>query len=256
MRNRSRVVCWFCLSIFLPGVLACRAATDSYGRKLVGGIEVKDDNMHGPLPERTPRTIYVADFALDADNYTGDQGVRGTLPGRLGQRLPRPLAKGDPSERARQIIEAMADSLVQHLVAKGLSAQRLRHTTGKLPPEGWLVQGIFTEVDEGNRFKRAGIGFGKGATSMDLQVGISDLASPDPRAAFVMFGTAKDPSMIPGAVVTMNPYVAAAKFVLQKNATERDIRRTAEQIVEEILKYEQQIREQAQPGERPQEASP
>jgi hypothetical protein len=32
----------------------------------------------------------------------------------------------------------------------------------------------------------------------------------------------------------MNPFVAAAKFVLQKNATERDIKKTAEQIAEEI----------------------
>ena len=56
--------------------------------------------------------------------------------------------------------------------------------------------------------------------------------------------------MIPGAVVTMNPYVAAAKFVLQKNATERDIRRTAEQIVEEILKYGQQIMKKEPPSSR------
>jgi hypothetical protein len=41
----------------------------------------------------------------------------------------------------------------------------------------------------------------------------------------------------------MNPYVAAAKFVLQKNATERDIKKTAEQIAEQIVKYEQQIKE-------------
>ena len=47
------------------------------------------------------------------------------------------------------------------------------------------------EVGEGNRLKRAGIGFGSGAMSMDLQVGISDLASPDPRGAFVVSGTAK-----------------------------------------------------------------
>lgn len=39
----------------------------------------------------------------------------------------------------------------------------------------------------------------------------------------------------------MNPYVAAAKFVLQKNATERDVKRTAEEIDEEIVKYEQRI---------------
>ena len=40
----------------------------------------------------------------------------------------------------------------------------------------------------------------------------------------------------------MNPYVAAAKFVRQKNATERDVKQTAEQIAEEIVKYEQRIR--------------
>jgi hypothetical protein len=41
----------------------------------------------------------------------------------------------------------------------------------------------------------------------------------------------------------MNPYVAEAKFVLQKDATERDIAKTAEQFIQEILKFEQQIRE-------------
>ena len=51
-----------------------------------------------------------------------------------------------------------------------------------------------------------------------------------------------NPNRIPGALVMMNPYVAAAKFVLQKNATKRDIKRTAEEIAEQIVRYEQQIR--------------
>lgn len=247
MRASRSILFWFCFAIFLLGTTGCQTVSDSYGRKVVGGIEVKGDEIKGPLPQRPPRITYVADFALDAENYAGDQGVRGALPGRLGQRLPRLLPRENPSARAHQIVETMADSVVQHLVAKGLTAQRLRDTTN-LPPEGWLVQGVFTEVDEGNRLKRAGIGFGSGATSMDLQVAISDLASPDPRAAFVVFGTVKDPSQIPGAAVTRNPYVAAAKFVLQKNATARDIQRTAGQIVEEIVKYGQQIKEKAPPG--------
>jgi hypothetical protein len=186
-----------------------------------------------------PRTIYVADFALEAESYSGEAGVRGALPGRLGQRLPHRLATGDPSERARQMVELMAASLTHALRAKGITAERLRDRN--LPREGWLVQGYFTELDEGNRIKRAALGFGRGATSMDLQLAISDLAGSDPRAAFAVFGTVKDPNRIPGALVTMNPYVAAAKFVLQKNATERDIKRTAEQIAEQIVKYEQQI---------------
>jgi hypothetical protein len=73
-------------------------------------------------------------------------------------------------------------------------------------------------------------------------VAFSDFAGSDPRAAFAVFGTAKDPNRIPGALVTMNPYVAAAKFVLQKNATERDINKTAEQIADRIVRYAQQIR--------------
>ena len=242
MKRHSVALSWFCFTVFLLGTAACRVGTDAYSRKVVGGVEVKDDEIRGPLPQRTPRTIYVADFTLDAENYSGDEGVRGALPGRLGQRLSHPLAKDNSSERARQIVETMAESLPQALRAKGITARRLRKTAENLPREGWLVQGYFTEVDEGNRLKRAAIGFGRGATSMDLQVAISDLASSDPGAAFAVFGTAKDPNRIPGALVAMNPYVAAAKFVLQKNATERDIKKTAEQIAEQILQYEQQTR--------------
>ena len=249
MKHRSGVPSWFCLVTFLLGIAACQAGVDSYSRKVLGGVEVKDE-VRGPLPQRSPRTIYVSDFALDAESYRGDEGVRGALPGKLGQRLPRRLAKDNPSERARQIVETTAESLVQALRANGMTAQRLRNTAGNLPREGWLVQGYFTEVDEGNRLKRAAIGFGRGGTSMDLQIAISDLAGSDPRAAFAVFGTAKDPNRIPGALVTMNPYVAAAKFVLQKNATERDINKTAEQIAEQIVKYEQQINEKmTQPGD-------
>jgi uncharacterized protein DUF4410 len=251
MKTGSSLLFWLCFAIFLLGVAACRTATDSYARKLVGGIEVIDGKISGHLPQRLPRIIYVGDFALDMEDYAGDEGVRGALPGGLGKRLPRLLPRDNPAEKARHIVETMADALVKQLEAKGLQARRLRNSTGDLPREGWLVQGIFTEVDEGNRIKRAGIGFGKGATSMDVQIGISDLASTEPRAAFVMFGTAKDPSRIPGAAVTRNPYVAAAKFVLQKNANERDIRKTAAQIVEEILKYEPEIREEAKRGSAP-----
>jgi hypothetical protein len=204
----------------------------------------------GALPPRVPGAIYVADFALDAERYTGAQGLRGALPDRLGQRGPGLLARDSPAEKAHRIVETMAESLVRHLADKGLTAQRLRDPAGSLPREGWLVQGVFTEVDEGNRMQRALIGFGKGATSMDCQVWISDLAGPDPRAPFALFGTATDPSKIPGAVVTRNPYVAAARFVVAKHATERDVATTARQIGDEIAAYRAQIEESAKPGSR------
>ena len=135
----------------------------------------------------------------------------------------------------------MSQSLISGLKNKGFNAQRVSDIS--TVRDGWLLQGGFTEVDEGNRLKRATIGFGQGATQMEIQVGLSDLASVNPQEPFVVFGTIKDPKKMPGAVVTMNPYVAAAKFVLEKNATTKDIQKTSEQIVGQILKYSENIKE-------------
>lgn len=231
---------------FLPGVLCCASGTDSSSRKVLGGVRTTGEEVKAPLPQKAPSMIYVADFALDSEDYKGDKGVGGSLPGGLGKRLPHPMARGSSSDKAHRIVDTMAESLVKSLGEKGLPAQRLHDASGELPREGWLAQGVFTEVDEGSRIKRAIIGFGSGATSMDLQLGISDLASSEPRAPFLVFGTVKDPSKIPGAVVTLNPYVAAAKFVLAKNATEKDIKKTAAQIADEIAKYVQP--EQSKPN--------
>ena len=234
-----RYVYWSALTL---AVIAWWPVPELHAQQILGGIEVKDEVVTRSLPAALPKLVYVTDFALDAEKNTADEGVRGVLPGPLGRRLPRVLPKTDAAEKARQIVETMAESLVQHLKAKGVQAQRLRNPIGVLPLEGWLVQGAFTVVDQGNRLKRAAIGFGQGATHMDVQVGISDLASAEPRAAFAVFGTTKDPSLIPGAVVTKNPYVAAAKFVLEKNAGERDVQKTAAQIADEIVKFQNQIK--------------
>jgi hypothetical protein len=128
--------------------------------------------------------------------------------------------------------------MVEKFAGKGVEARRVV-TTVPLPGEGWLIRGIFTEIDSGNRIKRATIGFGSGATKMEVYVTVSDL-SKNADAPFLVFGTEKDPGKMPGAVVTMNPYVAAAKFVMEKNASEKDVKKTAAQIVDEIVKYMKQ----------------
>lgn len=235
------------------GSAGCRGSANPYAKTLIGGIETKDERLRGTAPHHAPRMVYVADFALDAEHVQGDEGVRGLLPGELGhgrldrveRRLPHPFASGDPAQLAREIIDTMAESLVRAFTDRGVPAGRIDLRQERLPADGWLLQGAFTEVDEGNRFKRAVIGFGQGATQMDVQVGVGDLASSHPRQAFMVFGTVKDPGKLPGAAVTINPYVAAAKFVMEKNATGRDIRNTAEQIVAEVLKYENKIKTEA-----------
>jgi hypothetical protein len=141
----------------------------------------------------------------------------------------------------------MSESLQKNFNDAGIMAQRVYLGNG-LPKEGWLVKGVFTEVDEGGRLKRAGIGFGAGATNMEVQVSVIDLAV-NPDAPFIIFGTVKDPKQMPGAVVTLNPYVAAAKFVLEKNAPEKDVKKTGKAIAQEIMKYREQLKQA--PGATP-----
>jgi hypothetical protein len=227
----------------------CQMHRDTDSRNVLGAVEIRDEQIKGQWPAKLPKTVYVSDFILDAQRIESDQGVKGVLPsgrlGQIGQRLPHPMAVSDPQARAREIVNDMSQSLIRNLRNKGFTTQRLSGTQATLPRDGWLLQGIFTEVDEGNRIKRAVIGFGRGATRMNVQVGVSNLASAQPQTPFILFGTIKDPKKVPGAAVTANPYVAAARFVMEKNATEKDIEKTAEQIVNEILKHTQKFKEQA-----------
>lgn len=249
MVNRNSYMYLVCLIVFAVLNAGCQMSRSPDSRKVLGAIDVHDEQIKGPWPDELPRAVYVSDFVLDMQHFEGDEGVGGILPGgrlgQLGQRLPHPMANQDPAEQTRKIIDTMSQSLIKSLKDKGLIAQRLSGPQAALPHDGWLLQGFFTEVDEGNRIKRAVIGFGRGATSMNVQVGVSDLASAQPQKPFIVFGTIKDPKKMPGAVVTINPYVAAAKFVMEKNATEKDIQKTAEQIVDEILKHTQKFKEQA-----------
>ena len=110
-----------------------------------------------------------------------------------------------------------------------------------LPPQGWLVRGVFTEADEGNTLRRAVVGFGAGSPQMEVQVGVSDLAD-QPDAPFVILGTVTDPERLPGGLVTRNPYVVAAKFVLEKGAPERDVQATAQAIADKIVALREKVR--------------
>lgn len=216
--------------------VGCQTAGQA-GQTIAGRVTIQDERAIGPPP--TPlRVAYVKDFALDAQDITEDRGIlgRGIL-----QRF-RVRSGSDPAAQARAMTELMATSLVDDLVRAGVPAQRLEPGT-PLPADGWLVRGVFTEVGEGNRLERAVIGFGRGATSMEVQVAVSDLAR-NPDAPFIVFGTVKDPGEMPGAIVTMNPYMAAAKFVVAKNASAQDVKRTAKQIVSEMLKYRDRFKQE------------
>jgi Domain of unknown function (DUF4410) len=237
MNHKNTPIIVLCFIILATLGLGCQST-----KKIKGVVNIGQEQLIGTGATELPGMIYIKDFQLDSENYQGNQGVLSRLP--LKPQLLNRGSRNNYGEKSATIVNSMSEALVSEFNDKNLPAQRLSSLDNSLPNNGWLINGVFTEVAEGNRLKRAVIGFGQGSTQMTVQIGVSDLASNKPKAPFIIFGTIKDPGKIPGAVVTMNPYVAAAKFVLEKNASSRDVKNTAKQIVAEILKYKQKFSEQ------------
>jgi uncharacterized protein DUF4410 len=178
----------------------------------------------------TPATmIYVSDFELDAENFQADEGRT-----KIVQR-PGILRKHqDPATQAKKMVDDMATDIVNDLKKAEYKAQRLRASDPK-PDTGVWVHGVFTELDEGNRIRRAVIGFGAGEAKMDLYVAMNDLAHPEQPLYNV--SESGDSGKKVGAAITMNPYVAAAKFVMEKNAPEKTLKKTAGEISQDLITH-------------------
>jgi hypothetical protein len=202
-----------------------------------GSAKVKSDRALAATPAQRPAVVYVTDFELDAANVHAERGILPTpppLPG-LGEVLPKlPGTPREPASRARDIVELMSKSLVKDLDDKGLATRRLARGES-LPAYGWLVRGVFTNVQEGNQLRRAVIGFGAGSTDLQVLVTIDDLATGAPKPLYEV-QTSADSGKLPGAVITLNPYVAAARFVLAGGDLDRNVKQTAAQIAEQTAR--------------------
>ncbi len=212
------IVCFLCLM-----TLGCSRATISREREMHAG------------PVAAPKMIYVTDFELEAADIQSDKGLLKSQPQRSGplrDTAKRLRGQKDPQVRSRELVDLMSASLVKELAKRRLNASRLG-PTDPLPAEGLLVRGIFTDVEEGNRLRRAVIGFGSGQTQLQIVLSVDDLSQGSPKQLYELDTTAKSGRM-PGAVITLNPYVAAAKFVLSSRDLEKNVTKTASKIADYI----------------------
>jgi len=177
--------------------------------------------------------VYVTDFEIGVVKH--EDGMLSGRPGpvgRIGQRLSG--ASSDPAARAQQIVDLMANSLVKELSKAGYNALRL--PAGRpVPGEGWCVRGLFTEVQEGNRLRRAMIGFGQGATDLQVVTTIDNLSQGPPKPLYEVTTDANSGQM-PGAAPTLvfSPYGAAIRFVMAGNDLDKNVKQTAAKIAEQM----------------------
>jgi hypothetical protein len=199
--------------------------------------KVTSDRELGPAPVARPSVVYVADFELWAQDVRHEEGILSDRPGpvgRLGKRLSGD--SGDPAARARQLVSLMSTSLLKDLTKQGFNAVRFQ-PGAPLGREGWLLQGVFTAVQEGNRLRRAMIGFGEGQTDLQVVANVQDL-SQGPAKPLYEIATEASSGDKPGAAPTLvlNPYGAAARFVLAGKDLEKNVKQTASQIAERMAK--------------------
>src|SRR5262249_24077784 len=148
-----------------------------------------------------PSVVYVADFELPDDSIPS-QALTARMP--IHAFLER--------SKAHSLVGEMNAAIVKDLNSKGIAAVRLPANSPP-PKEGWLVRGVFVKVDEGNRVKRAVVVFGSGQTDIEVATSTDDLSAGTPQPLYrAQWDATSD--KLPGAAVTLNPYVAAAKFVL------------------------------------------
>ncbi|MBN3752429.1 DUF4410 domain-containing protein [Paraburkholderia sp. Tr-20389] len=177
--------------------------------------------------------VYVSDFELDAANITPDQSRLSRARRFAGSLSPLHLSEQDPQKKSQALVASMADTLVADLQHDGIDARRLP-VGAPLPAQGWLVRGVFLAVDEGNRVRRAVVGFGAGQGKIELAVAIDGLPVESPTPLYLTVEGQSD-KHAPGAMIKLNPYVVAARYVMAGNDQQADIKQAASQVAEAVV---------------------
>ncbi|MGH8589723.1 MAG: DUF4410 domain-containing protein [Gammaproteobacteria bacterium] len=157
---------------------------------------------------------------------------------REGTGLIRQTDSTDPQTEARQAVAQLSDSVVKGLTDAGVPAQRIA-AGAPVPPDAWILRGRIDALSEGNRVKQAGIGFGAGEPEAEVSGNIDAIEKGSERT-ILTFGDKSKTHHMPGGVVTRNPYVIAAKFVMSRGATGRDIKQLGSDLAKESVSYMRQ----------------
>jgi len=122
-------------------------------------------------------------------------------------------------------MDFFAATVVETLQKSGYTARRAR---GATMPKGALLRGVFAEADEKNRIRRTLLGGTSINPKFFLYVGIFNLSRPD-QPLYQLAAEQPGGSQF-GPVITLNNYIPLAKYELDKNPTEEDVRKICSQI--------------------------
>lgn len=184
-------------------------------------------------PTTKPRAVYVQDFQARTQESGSSRG------GPLSR-----LREGRANEKAWESAGSLSGAIADQFKAAGYTSQRIARDAA-LPSSGWLVTGIFYALDSQGGIIQMPSFLSSGSPPPNTQVTVSvaDLAV-NPSAPFIVFGKA-EALRGQGPPTGWNPYVVAAKFVVNKVESSADIQKFAKEIVDTILKNKAIVEEKA-----------
>jgi Domain of unknown function (DUF4410) len=184
-------------------------------------------------PTKPKKPVYVQDFVGSYEPAQSSQGRSGPL-----SRIRAARA----GQKASQSASQLSADIVKEFAAAGFTSKRLEPGT-TLPTDGWLVRGTFYATDSGGNIIPTELLGGEQPPNTQLTVSVANL-SKDPNAPFIVFGKA-EALKGQGAPVGWNPYVVAAKFVINTVESATDLDKLAKDIVQTIMQNKQIVEEKA-----------
>jgi hypothetical protein len=194
--------------------------------------KVSDESEIAPAPAGRPTEIYVSDFDLDVADIKSESVMPWNGPIR---RFVVGSWNRNPQVFAEKSVNTMAETIVKKLRKAGYKAERW-NPNEELPANGWLVRGVVVTVDQGNRVRRAVVGFGLGEAVLKVAVDVSDLANGAPKP-FYHLDTEADSGKMPGAgpLIVLSPFTVAVRFVMAGQDMNQCIDQTAVLIGNQVV---------------------
>jgi hypothetical protein len=169
-----------------------------------------------------------------ASAKTDTAQAAGGAPQAIGSAPPASVSTNAKASaaQAQHLVKLMSDNLLKDFAKAGYTT-KLLHPSDPRPDDGFLITGIFAQVGEDNRLRRAVIGSGHGAETLRLYVAAKDLAHFTP--PLYTADPADTSSAKPGAVIEVNPNADAVKYSIEADITDKDIKQTAQHISADLV---------------------
>lgn len=168
------------------------------------GASVANQASSMPVSNNRPSTVYVYPFAVTAQDVTLNQG--------FFQKTYANMTDENQTQSQLQVAQstalAMTNAMVQELQSLGFTASAVARGAQISGQNILIVDGEFTDINEGNRLRRMVIGLGVGASTLDTKVQVYQVANGTTQQ-IMDFTTHADSGEMPGAAIMGAPGAAA-----------------------------------------------